>query len=211
MLDKIKNASLADWVLIVTSALMVTGLCYQYGYYGELGLQSSWIINLLNTKEFLISNLGLCVLYLIAALYLSSYADDATTQRLMEVLVFSNIVLIAIIIVVIVEDQSIKSIVGSISIFLAVNSFLVILKKGYYLKIVAIIILFMVIPFFEGVADIRTSFSENQLHPVKLAKDNEKWFLVSTFGDKAVLVDSYEKNKKVKVIEVKEINFVEAH
>ncbi|WP_375038615.1 hypothetical protein [Acinetobacter sp. RW6] len=208
MLEKIKKASLADWVLIISSGLLITGLCYQFGYYGNIGLQSPWIINLLGTKELFISNLGLCILYAIAALYLSSYVEEQTKQRLIELAVLANIVLIAIIIVVIVEDKRINNIADCISIFLAFNSFLIVLKQGYYLKIVGVIVLFLVIPFFKGVADIQTSITEKQFKMVKLGKSEQKWFLVNTFGDKAVLVDSYEKSRKVKVVEIKELDFV---
>ncbi len=211
MLEKIKKASLADWVLIISSGLLITGLCYQYGYYGDIGLQSSWIINLLSTKELLISNLGLCVLYIIAALYLSSYVEEQTKQRLIELAVVSNLVLISIIIFVVVEDRKIKNIIDCISIFLAFNSFLIVLKQGYYLKIVGIIVLILIIPFIKGVADIQNSFSEKKLHTVKLGKENEEWLLVNTFGDKAVLVDSYESKRKVKVIEIKELAFVQTN
>ncbi|MEG8984120.1 hypothetical protein VCS94_18820, partial [Acinetobacter baumannii] len=58
-------------------------------------------------------------------------------------------------------------------------------------------------------ADIQTSISEKQFNAVKLAKSEQEWFLVNTFGDKAVLVDSYEKSRKVKVVEIKELEFVQ--
>lgn len=209
MLEKIKKASLADWVLIISSGLLITGLSYQFGYYGTVGLQSPWIINLLGTKELFISNLGLCILYAIAALYLSSYVEEQTKERLIELAVLANIVLIAIILVVIVEDKRINNIVDCFSIFLAFNSFLIVLKQGYYLKIIGVIVLFLVIPFLKGVADIQTSISEKQFNAVKLAKSEQEWFLVNTFGDKAVLIDSYEKSRKVKVVEIKELEFVQ--
>ncbi|EKA68993.1 hypothetical protein ACINIS143_A0027, partial [Acinetobacter baumannii IS-143] len=55
----------------------------------------------------------------------------------------------------------------------------------------------------------QTSISEKQFNAVKLAKSEQEWFLVNTFGDKAVLVDSYEKSRKVKVVEIKELEFVQ--
>ncbi|VCX78030.1 hypothetical protein BANRA_04075 [Acinetobacter baumannii] len=149
----------------------------------------------LGTKELFISNLGLCILYAIAALYLSSYVEEQTKERLIELAVLANIVLIAIILVVIVEDKRINNIVDCISIFLAFNSFLIVLKQGYYLKIIGVIVLFSY-PFLKGVADIQTSISEKQFNAVKLAKSEQEWFLVNTFGDKAVLVDSYENLEK---------------
>lgn len=209
MLEKIKKASLADWVVIISSGLLITGLSYQYGYYGEIGLQSSWIINLLSTKELLISNLGLCILYAIAGMYLTSYVEEKTKQKLIEVVVLSNLVLVAITLVVIFENKKIKNIADCISILLAFNAFLIVLKRGYYLKILGVIILLIIIPFINGVADIHHSFSEKQLDSVKIGKSIERWLLVNTFSDKAVLVDSYEKTRKVKVVEIKELDFVE--
>lgn len=209
MLEKIKKASLADWVLIISSSLLITGLCYQFGYYGDMGLQSSWIVNLLSTKELLISNIGMCAIYIVAILYLSSYIEEQKKLRLIELAVLSNAVFIALTVFVVFEDKKIKNIVDCVSIILAFNSILIVLKRGYYLKIVGVFVLLMLIPYMKGAADIQNSLLEKKLNKVSLDKSEEEWLLVNTFGDKVVLVNSYESKRKVKVIEIKELEFVQ--
>lgn len=69
--DKLDQLGLgaAQIIGLGTAFLFITGVSYYYGYY-VVGLKADWLINLLTTKELLISNIRLGAGFILALMFL---------------------------------------------------------------------------------------------------------------------------------------------
>lgn len=207
--DLFKKANLADWVGAITASLFVTGLCYQYGYYGTLGLNNAWIVNLLQAKEILIVNVTLIVTYLMATLYLESLFSKSTSNK-KKVAILSNVVLTILMIINIIRSTW-SGAAFYLIVIIALNSILLALSEHKTIKYTGLVSLILVVPYLNGAYEYHQKINTNSLS-VAILKDtpNEKWYLLNTFSDKAILISDITSQKEIKVIEIKEIKSIKS-
>lgn len=201
ILEKLKSlgVGIVELIGIATSFLFVTGVAYYYGYY-DAGLNANWIINLLTTKELLISNLRLGVAIALAFMYLST-SDLNDKRKIIQTLIFGCSFLGLILIYSILKNDRWLE---SLGYFLAFLSIFGIIYSHFFLKIICTLTLVLVIPFLNGVLAYQVK-SKSAL-PIVLLKDQpKKWFLFDTFSDQAILIDSMKKQKTVKVVKINDL------
>lgn len=208
LIEKFKNSSLADWLAVITGGLFITGICFNYGYYGPLGLSNTWIINLLNAKEILTVNIILLVTYLMAILYLESYFT-AERVKLSRVVITSNFVLILLAIAFGVKDTWVEAFFYII-VIIALNSMFCILHIKTPKRYFGFMILLLVVPYLNGVYSFHKDTNENRLSLAFLDNDlNNRWYILNAYADKAILIDRKKSDKrKIKIVETKDIKTI---
>lgn len=208
LIEKFKNSTLADWLAVITGGLFITGMCFNYGYYGPLGLSNSWIINLLNAKEILTVNIILLVTYLMAIMYLELYfaKEKVNFSRLV---ITSNIVLILLAIVFGIQNTWVETFFYII-VIIALNSMFWIINIRSTKRYFGFIILLLVVPYLNGVYSFHKDTSENRLSLAFLDNDlNSRWYILNTYADKAILIDRKNSHKrKIKIVETKDIKII---
>lgn len=185
---------------IATSFLLITGVSYYYGYY-DSGLNADWMINLLTTKELLISNIRLGGGVILAFMFLESIFDKDSKQYHVKAFVLGIIFLTAMLVYSISKDE----------VWIEVLSYLLCLISIYgliffkpYGKLVSIALILFIVPFLNGLTAYEKKIRKD-LPEITLKEDTKKWLLFDTFSDQAVIIDSLKKEKNIKIVSVNEI------
>lgn len=195
--DKFKNLGIGivELIGIATSFLFITGVVYHYGYY-VVGLNAEWIINLLTTKELLISNLRLGASVLIAFMFLNSLFSSEGGRNHLKDLVVGIVMLSGTTVIAYTRERNWVEALGYLLIFISV--FGLIYWKTYW-KLVCVLIIVFVVPFMNGVTALQYKLKSN-LPVVTLKEDQKKWLLFDTFADKFVLIDSIDDYENIRVV-----------
>lgn len=188
---------------IVTSFLFITGVSYYYGYYAA-GLNSEWIINLLTTKELLISNIRLGAGVIVALMYFDALFDKKSPTSPKKVLVIGNVVLITLLISW-AEFKGSNTIWESLSYLVVFNALYGLIYYEFLGKIICISLILFVAPFINGISAFHKKTNSN-LPLVTLKDDKKQWYLFDTFSDQAILIDSVKKEKNIKIVAINELN-----
>jgi hypothetical protein len=188
---------------IVTSFLFITGVSYYYGYYAA-GLNSDWIINLLTTKELLISNIRLGAGVIVALMYFDTLFDKKSPSSPKKVLVIGNVVLITLLISWAVYKGS-NTIWESLSYLVVFNALYGLIYYEFLGKMICISLILFVAPFINGISAFYKKTNSN-LPIVTLKDDKKQWYLFDTFSDQAILIDSVKKEKNIKIVAINELN-----
>ncbi|MCT8090683.1 hypothetical protein H0920_10805 [Acinetobacter sp. C_4_1] len=188
---------------MVTSFLFITGVSYYYGYY-EAGLNSDWIINLLTTKELLISNIRLGAGVILALMYFEALFDKQSPISPKKVLIIGNSALITLLIFWAIFKET-NTIWESLSYLAVFNALYGIIYYKFLGKMICVSLILFVAPFINGVVAFNKKINSN-LPIVTLKEDKTHWYLFDTFSDQAILIDSLKKEKNIKIVAVNELD-----
>ncbi|RJL71622.1 hypothetical protein [Acinetobacter radioresistens] len=208
IIEKIKNSTLTDILGCITSILFITGLSYQYGFYGYLGLNAPWVISLLGPKEILIVNIVLFTTYLMALLFLDSLLTKSDLD-FKSLAIPANGCIIGLILFWGYFKDSWTGALFCFIVLLAFNSIISIIKLKIKFKIIGLIISILIIPFLNGVYIYHTHVEKNSL-PKAILNNKDIWYLASTYSDKAVLISSMNFKKNIKIVDIKDIKLIES-
>lgn len=218
--ERLKNWGLgfAEIIGIVTSFLFITGVCYFYGYY-EAGLNAGWIINLLTTKELLISNLRLGAGVILVFMFLESMFDAKPVSLIIvyestssnknkkkkdvtsKSFIFGILFLICLLIYAFFREKNWSEVLAYLLLLISVYS--LIFYKPIF-KMISILLIFFVIPFLNGVSAYYSKV-KSEIPEVRLKGDSKKWLLFDTFSNQAILIDSLKKEKNIRVVSITDI------
>ncbi|WP_151832987.1 hypothetical protein [Acinetobacter ursingii] len=206
IVDKIKSASLTDLVGGVTACLFITGLSYQYGFYGMHGLNGSWVINLLSAKDILTVNIILLTTYLVALSFLDTVFSNSNLSY-KNLAIPSNIFMFMTSLYWL-ADHNKSGAFFCLIVLIIINSILFIVKLNNIFKVLGFLFLILLVPFLNGVYSFNVNFYKDGIPKVVLiqSKIGEEWFLLNTYNDKAILISKDKKN--VKIVEIKDISSV---
>lgn len=190
----------AEILGVATSFLLVTGMSYFYGYY-YLGLNAEWIINLLTTKELLLSNIKLGAGIVMALMILESFFTNHSKVPRFFALSGSCLILLFIMIKSMIQGEVWIEILSYLIGILAIYG-LVYCK--YLGKIMSLLFLIFVVPCLNGITayekKIRSSLPE-----VTLKDDKKKWYLFDSYSDQAIVIDSISKSKNIRIVPINDI------
>lgn len=190
---------------IATSFLFVTGVIYYYGYYAA-GLNADWIINLLTTKELLISNLRLGAGVFMAFMYLHSLFKVGEKNNHYKDLAVGSSILTLILLITYFSGRNWIEALSYLLIFISV--FGLIYWKAFF-KLICVLIIVFVVPFMNGLTALQNKLKSN-LPIVTLKEDHEKWLLFDTLSDKFVLIDSKDNYKNIRIVSTDDIVNIKA-
>ncbi|NUE94682.1 hypothetical protein HUN10_17520, partial [Acinetobacter seifertii] len=90
-------------------------------------------------------------------------------------------------------------------------SILLALSEHKTIKYTGLVSLILVVPYLNEAYEYHQKTNTNSLS-VAILKDtpNEKWYLLNTFSDKAILISDITSQKEIKVIEIKEIKSIKS-
>lgn len=208
--EKFKNLGIGvvEVIGIATSFLFVTGVIYYYGYYA-VGLNADWIINLLTTKELLISNLRLGAGAIMAFLYLSSVFDKSVVNennKHYNELALGLGVLSVLVVMSYINGKNWFEYLGYLFIFISIYGLLYFKPFG---KLISILVIVFVVPFCNGLTALEYKMKSN-LPVVTLKEDQKNWLLFDTFSDKFVLIDSKENYRNIRVVSSDDIENIKS-
>lgn len=191
---------IAELVGIITSFLFITGISYFYAYYAA-GLNAAWIINLLTTKELLVSNLRLGVSIIMAFMYLESLFQNDNWMEHIQSLIIGCFMFLAMLIYCYVNNQMWLEILSYLLTLIAV---FLIVKYKLSIKLGGILLIFFAAPFLNGLTAYDKKIESN-LPEVSLKDDSKKWYLFDTFSDQAILIDSKNREKNIKILPINDL------
>lgn len=200
--DKIKNLGIgiAEFIGIATSFLLITGVSYFYGYY-DAGLNADWVINLLTTKELLISNIRLGAGVILVFMFLESIFDKDSNNFHIQAFVIGIFFFVALLIYSIIENEVWTEVLAYL---IALISIYGLLFFKPYLKMVSILLIFFAVPFLNGLTAYEKKVRKN-LPVVTIKEDKKQWLLFDTFSDQAVVIDSIKKEKNIRIVPINDI------
>lgn len=198
--SKLKDLGVVELVGIATSFLLITGISYFYAYYAA-GLNAAWIINLLTTKELLICNMSLGVGIIIAFIYLEDlFHHDNSVEHFLSFIVGCS-VLVAMLIYCYIKNQIWTEVLSYLTVLI---SFFLIVKCKFSIKLLGICLIFFMAPFLNGLTAYYKKIESN-LPEVSLKDDSKKWYLFDTFSDQAILIDSKNREKNIKILPINDL------
>ncbi len=201
-LDKL-GLGVAEIIGLGTSFLFITGVSYYYGYF-VVGLKADWLINLLTTKELLISNIRLGVCLALALMFLQEvFSSESGTQHKRHRAFFMGCVaLIAILIFSMWKNYN--SWVQTLSYLLGLIAVFGLFYFKYLGRILSILLLVFVVPFLNGLSAYQKKMASHL--PVASLKDDAKqWYIFDAFSDQVILIDSVKKIENIRVVQVNEL------
>ena len=200
--DKIKNLGIgiAEFIGLATSFLLITGVSYFYGYY-DAGLNADWVINLLTTKELLISNIRLGAGVILVFMFLESIFDKDSNNFHIQAFVIGIFFFVALLIYSIIENEVWTEVLAYL---IALISIYGLLFFKPYLKMVSILLIFFAVPFLNGLTAYEKKVRKN-LPVVTIKEDKKQWLLFDTFSDQAVVIDSIKKEKNIRIVPINDI------
>ncbi len=203
--DKLDQLGLgaAQIIGLGTAFLFITGVSYYYGYY-VVGLKADWLINLLTTKELLISNIRLGAGFILALIFLQEifFSDSKPKGKQHRTFLIGCGVLIAILIVLIWRDnrewlQVLSYLIGLLALF-------GLMYFKYLGRLISILLIFFVVPFLNGYSAYQKKMASH-LPVASLKDDAKKWYIFDTFSDQVILIDSMKKIENIKVVQVNKL------
>lgn len=191
----------AELLGIVTSFLFITGISYYYGYY-DAGLNANWIINLLTTKELLISNVRLGVCVILAFMFLESIFDKNSKNFNVQAAVLIGVLFFVVLLIYSIYENGVWTEI--LSYLIALISIYGLIFFKIYWKLVSVLLIIFVVPFLNGLTAYEKKV-RSDLPELSLKNDKKKWYLFDTFSDQAIIIDSTKKSKNIKIVPVNEL------
>lgn len=201
-LDKL-GLGVAEIIGLGTSFLFITGVSYYYGYF-VVGLKADWLINLLTTKELLISNIRLGVCLALALMFLQEvFSSESGTQHKRHRTFFMGCVAL-IVILIFSMWKNYNSWVQTLSYLLGLIAVFGLFYFKYLGRILSILLLVFVVPFLNGLSAYQKKISSHL--PVASLKDDAKqWYIFDAFSDQVILIDNMKKIENIRVVQVNEL------
>ncbi|QDK98267.1 hypothetical protein FM020_10370 [Acinetobacter tandoii] len=201
-LDKL-GLGVAEIIGLGTSFLFITGVSYYYGYF-VVGLKADWLINLLTTKELLISNIRLGVCLALALVFLQEvFSSESETQHKRHRAFFMGCVAL-IVILIFSMWKNYNSWVQTLSYLLGLIAVFGLFYFKYLGRILSILLLVFVVPFLNGLSAYQKKISSH-LPVASLKDDAQQWYIFDAFSDQVILIDSVKKIENIRVVQVNEL------
>lgn len=201
-LDK-SGLGVAEIIGLGTSFLFITGVSYYYGYF-VVGLKADWLINLLTTKELLISNIRLGVCLALALVFLQEvFSSESETQHKRHRAFFMGCVAL-IVILIFSMWKNYNSWVQTLSYLLGLIAVFGLFYFKYLGRILSILLLVFVVPFLNGLSAYQKKISSH-LPVASLKDDAQQWYIFDAFSDQVILIDSVKKIENIRVVQVNEL------
>lgn len=206
LINNIKEAPL-KLLAIVTPCIGFIGFSSKLGFYLNHNVDAIWALTLFTPLDFMLSNLEVFLIYLLALTYLGNIVKGV--EKLREGLISSNFILLGAFIglsfaisYTILLNYYLYAAAG-------LNGFaLLLFCKQYDYRALGFIIL-MSIPFFNGYIK-GGNINTNNLPYVHLndSVSNQKWYLLDKFSDKAILISKDESSNLFKIVELKDVKYI---
>lgn len=200
--DKIKKLGIgiAEFIGIATSFLFITGVSYFYGYY-DAGLNADWIINLLTTKELLISNIRLGAIVILVFMYLEALFDPTVNTNPAKQFVIGFIALTSLCILSVYFNRGWVEGISYLIAFIAIFGMFYFKIFG---KLICALLILLVVPFLNGITAYENKM-KNKFPEVTIKDEKKKWLLFDTYTDQAILIDSIKKEKNIRVVPINDL------
>lgn len=190
----------AELIGLATTFLLVTGISYSYGYYA-FGLNAEWIINLLTTKELLITNIRFGAYIFASLMFLTSIVEQGTKKDLVLDFICGVVGLLVLLVVSYELDSEWPDILTILLTLVAVFLLITVPKK---FKFYPTLTLIFIIPFCNGLTAYVKKIKSDL--PIVIVKEEEKqWQLFDTYSDQAVIIDSIKKEKNIRVVPISDL------
>lgn len=209
LLEKLKELKFSDLITVVVPGIILVGFSYKFGFYSSKVIGATWVLSLFSPIDFIMAQFDLYFYYLIAVIYLEKVIDGK--QNLREGLLRGNTLMIGSFI-------GLYFLIGEIALtsymyaFVSLHAIAIILyNNSIGLKSMSLLAIFVFIPMISG-SKAADNVSHKNLPIVKLTKTSEingSWFLLDKFSDKAILINPSQEKNYFKVVELKEIEFIE--
>jgi hypothetical protein len=193
----------AELIGLLTSFLFITGLSYFYGYYNA-GLNAGWIINLLTSKELLISNLRLGVVIIMVFMYLESIFDKDSGNKLIKEFLWGCVAITGILVYFFIKKGVWIEGAGYLIALIAIFG---LVKWDGAGKWICILLILFIVPYINGITAFQNKVRSN-LPEVTLKNEDKQWLLFDTFSDKVVLIDGLKKDKNIRVVSINDLENV---
>ena len=205
--DNLTLSQLAEFIAIITTFSIIIGVCYKAGLYQSEDIDALWILQLFNPSDFIKANLEVYGIYILAALYMGKVFDQKTEERLIEFVV-QSVIMVSLAIFFYYSIDMPLSYYGYV-LFSFLAFYLVLYQKLVGKSIGVLILLF--IPWHMGSGVIENAGGVNKLPLAILeeAGNTKTWYLLDQYSDKAILISKGNAKNDFKIIELKDIKYIE--
>lgn len=210
ILEKLKELKFPDLITIVVPGIILVGFSYKFGFYSSKVIGVTWVLSLFSPVDFITAQFDLYFYYLIAVVYLERVIDGK--QDLRVGLIRANALMIGSFIGLyfLIGELALTSYMYA---FVSLHAIALILyNNSIGLRSLSLLAIFIFMPMISG--SIAADNVRDKILPmVKLNKQNEidgSWFLLDKFSDKAILINTTQEKNYFKVVELKEIEFIES-
>lgn len=205
IIEKIKSSSLAELIGALTTILFVIGASYRYGFYSGDVINEKWLVQLYSPTDLLFANLDIVILYVTSMIYLDHlFTREKST---LGTLIYGNIVLIIFTIFLYFNAEGYEF---TLAILIGFNAMVAVLKAKYVGKLSGGLALLFLIPYGLGMSDIKKALTKGSLPKVHIENEIKDWRLLEAFSDKAVLINKEVGRNNIKIVELKDIKFIES-
>lgn len=207
--EKLKSASIVDFLTIITPFIIIMGLMHKIGIYTSEQINASWFISIFTPIDFMISDLTIYFYFATSLIYLEKVIFNSERAPKVE-LFWANLMLISayagMVIMFFITDKPYDSILKFyIYIACSLNGFgLLILSKKIGKIFGVVLILF--IPYQSGL-DHAKKIDDKSLPIIEL-NDKKTWYLLDKHSDQIILINSSKSKNEFKIVEMKEVNLL---
>lgn len=196
---------LTEIIAIVPAVAIAIGVVYKISFYSSDEINALWLVSLFSPVDFMLAKLQVYGYFLGAALYISKVFDSGYSKITEFLVQLGSLSIIGIFF------YFFKDIGGQIFLF-TIASFIAfyllffhnIVAKAFGLMIISFI------PWYMGVNDSKVQKIENLPHAV-LEKEHviSQWALLDKYSDKAILIKRINGKNNFKIVEIKDISYIE--
>lgn len=207
ILDHIKKTSLIDLLALITPCLILTGFSQKIGFYSSENINAYWMVSLFSPIDLMISSLEIYMYYLLALIYLEKVIVGKESLKMG--LINSNLVLFGSFVgIFFVTDYAFKYYLYAAS---SLNLFALAFFGNYSGKFVGLLGLMLAAPAFAGLLDAgEIAIQKKPLVELDASLENKNWYLLDKYSDKAILVSRDKGTNYFKIVEMKDIKFIES-
>lgn len=209
LLEKLKELKIVDLITVIVPGIILIGFSYKFGFYSSKEIGATWILSLFSPIDFIMAHFDLYFYYLTAVIYLDRVIEGK--YKLKEGLISGNATMIGSMI-------GLYFIVGKgaltyfIFAFVSLHAIALILySNSIGLRTMSLLAIFVFLPMINGSKEAN-KVRANKLPIVKLAKTPHvvgSWYLLDKFSDKAILINPSQELNNFKVVELKEIEYIQ--
>ncbi|AWL29247.1 hypothetical protein DJ533_12055 [Acinetobacter defluvii] len=200
ILEEFKSSPLAEKITAISTAIIIVGISYKFGYYKFTPLTSGWVLPFFNLFDIAFSASKLIGIYISGLLILDkSFTSENGKQE-------SQKIIFLIIIVCIVCYFLDTTVIDILSIAVPIISAILLVGFDGITKYIALALLIFISPFVNGLADIKNDLKYDALPTVVLkeTKPIEDWRLLDKANEKILLIN-FRKKEEIKIVEFGEI------
>lgn len=205
ILEKIKEAPLSELIASLSALILIIGLSYKVGYYYPKPLLSLWVVSFFNPLDLAFTALKILFIYIFGLLIIdkSMFGESGSKNILVTGI---GVTLLPVAIGIYSGDF-----LTVLPVALGMISVLMLIKAEKIARIICIVVLAIVTPFLQGLADVDSDLKRNRLPKVYLTNNDnyaDDWRMLDKLNDRLLLIN-IKNHKQLKIVEISEITKIE--